>query len=534
MPNVEVLKFGSSVLRSAEDLPVAVDEIYRHFRSGRAVLAVVSAFEGETDRLIGEAAALFGSDSAEAMAAYVATGEARTAALLLGSLQRSGLPARLLDPREIALVCTGSSLESAPLSLDRAALARLFELHPILVLPGFYGIDANGRIALFGRGGSDWSALFLAAELGAGCRLLKDVRGVFDADPARNPAARRFSSLSWLSAVTVAGPLIQAKALRYAQSRGLPFEVGRPNGVASTEVGTPEDAWADTWSPPAPLSIALLGCGEVGRGVYERIKRYPERFEIRHVLIRHSSRHADVPEASSDPHGIAGADVVIECMGGDAAPFPLLQSALAAGQFVITANKVVVARHWPSLARFATGAERRLWWSAAVGGALPVLERLHAIGSQVREIRAVLNDGSSTVRNAADALTLLIAAAFGEWLSPDAVASGGIDVSPEQLSSMKLIARARRAGARVEASAGLESPPAESFLGGASGTQARIEIELEGGQVVRLSGQGAGRWPTTVSVLGDLHEIARRGRVRAPDDQPRNSAAATSTPSASA
>src|ERR1700728_4123773 len=98
---VEVLKFGSSVLRSADDLHIAVDEIYRVWRSGCQVLAVVSAFEGVTDTLIREASDLFGSSCAEATAAYVATGEQRTAALLTGMLARSGIPARLVEPREI-------------------------------------------------------------------------------------------------------------------------------------------------------------------------------------------------------------------------------------------------------------------------------------------------------------------------------------------------------------------------------------------------------------------------------------------------
>src|SRR5277367_1356765 len=101
MPVVQVLKFGSSVLRSPGDLHVAVDEIYRHWRGGCRVLAVVSAFEGVTDQLIAEAADVLGAECPEAIAAYVATGEQRTAALLLGSLLKSGIPSRMTDPREI-------------------------------------------------------------------------------------------------------------------------------------------------------------------------------------------------------------------------------------------------------------------------------------------------------------------------------------------------------------------------------------------------------------------------------------------------
>jgi homoserine dehydrogenase len=109
MPAIEVLKFGSSVLRSPRDLYMAVDEIYRRWRCGCRVIAVVSAFEGITDELMADVAAVLGANCPEATAAYVATGEQRTAALLLGSLQNSGIPSRRIDPREIGLIAEGSS-----------------------------------------------------------------------------------------------------------------------------------------------------------------------------------------------------------------------------------------------------------------------------------------------------------------------------------------------------------------------------------------------------------------------------------------
>jgi aspartokinase len=125
------LKFGSSVLRSPRDLHVAVDEIYRRWRGGFRVLAVVSAFEGVTDDLMGEVAVTVGSGCPEAMAAYVATGEMRTAALLRGVLSQYGLPARIVEPRELALKAEGTSLESAPAAVNRAKLFKLWNSHAI-------------------------------------------------------------------------------------------------------------------------------------------------------------------------------------------------------------------------------------------------------------------------------------------------------------------------------------------------------------------------------------------------------------------
>jgi homoserine dehydrogenase len=111
-------------------------------------------------------------------------------------------------------------------------------------------------------------------------------------------------------------------------------------------------------------------------------------------------------------------------------------------------------------------------------------------------------------------------AAFGQWLSPEDIPTLGIDSITQDPRGYRLIARARLShGWRpsapyITASVAPESPPPESFLGLARGPENRLEIELETGEVIRLRAQGAGRWPTTVSVIGDLHEVARNFTCR--------------------
>ena len=547
---VQVLKFGSSVLRSPGDMHVAVDEIYRHWRSGHRVLAVVSAFEGMTDVLMGEVADALGSDCPEATAAYVATGEEQAGAILLGSLLQYGLPARLVSPRDIGLIAEGPILESTPIRIDATALEGLWRMSPVLVLPGFYGSDSDGRTVLLGRGGSDFSALFLAAVSGGRCRLLKDVRGVFDADPARSTRAHRFSALSWSTAIQVSGPLIQGKALSFAHSHTLSFEVGRPNEAAGTTVGHTHDEWAAPVSDARPLRLALLGCGVVGRGVYETVKRYPRAFEICHVVVRNVDRYPDIEHLTTDLSLALGdsVDVVVVCIPGVALAYPLIAAALAGGKYVVTANKAAVAVHGRAFAPYTRGNGRRLWYSAAVGGALPALETLATLNSPVAEIRGVINSTCGVVldawarggtrsdaialaqargfaeadperdisgRDSTDKLALLIEAAFGEWMDPEQIPTTGIDAIRGDPSGYKLIARASRTAHGITAHVSPAFPPPGSFLGQAAGAENRLEIELITGNVIRLRGQGAGRWPTTVSVLGDLHDIARRVEVAA-------------------
>jgi homoserine dehydrogenase len=545
MLNVEILKFGSSVLRDASDLPVAVDEIYRRWRLGSNVLAVVSAFEGVTDELIGEANKLLAAEPST-MAAYIAQGEQRTAALLLGALTRSGIPARVVEPSEIGLIAEGTPLESTPIAVDLTALGRLWNSCPVLVLPGFYGVDTQGSTALFGRGGSDLSALFLASALQVGCRLLKDVSGVYDADPASSKIAHRFAALSWHTALKVAGPLIQPKGLKHAQSHALPFYVGRPNERACTRVGSIRDEWEEPAREDRPLRVALLGCGVVGRGVYELLQHYPRTFEIAHAVVRDVDKHLDIRERSSDVQTAAdnSIDIIVECFGGMAA-YPFIVAALENNKYVVSANKALIAAHWMHLSPYVHSVGRQLWYSAAVAGALPALERLRALrlaGKTIVEIRGIINGTCGVVLDAraagkgwheaialaqsegfseadpardlsgqdsADKLALMIEAAFGEWLAPGCISTRGIDSIAGDGRGYKLIARARKTADGIVVSVAPEVPPPASFLREAKGAENRIEIELKSGEVIRLSGQGAGRWPTAVSVLGDLHEIAR-------------------------
>jgi homoserine dehydrogenase len=542
---VEVIKFGSSVLHSHHALHIAVDEIYRRYRCGRHVLAVVSAFDGATDILMTEATRALGLECPEATAAYVSTGEQKTAALLSGTLQISGIPSRVVDPREIALIAEGHILESAPVRVDVVRLTQLWEVHPVLVLPGFYGIDLEGRVALFGRGGSDLSALFLAARLEAECRLAKDVQGVFNADPVCSTSAHRFSALSWETAIKVAGPLIQPKALRFAHQHSVTFEVGRPNETTCTRVGHGHDEWALPTTPSQTMGVALVGCGTVGRGVYEWVRRYPVAFAIQHVVVRDAERYSDLEKVTTDASVITAPDVdiVIIC-ATDTSQIPLLiEAALAAGKFVITANKAALAAHGPRIVSKEPAARARLWYSAAVGGAVPMLETLSALEAPVREIRGIINGTCGAVldacasgktleeairvaqtagfaeadpsrdlsgRDSADKLILLVATAFGRWLAPDDIHVIGVDRVAGDPEGLKLIARAKATlTGTIIASVAPERPPANSFLGQARGAENRLEIELQSGDVIRLRGQGAGRWPTTASIMGDLHEITR-------------------------
>ncbi len=213
-----VLKFGSSVLRNTDDLHVVVGEIYRYARRGVKVVAVVSAFAGVTDRLIGEAENAGAGPGSRHAPRLIALGEEKAAALLAISCENAGLDARIAGARQIDLRAGGPVDDAHPQSADVEALAHEIARHDVVIVPGFVALGDTGEPVLLGRGGTDLTAVFLAKALGLEeVTLVKDVVGVFDRDPASAGSdARLFNELSWKEAEEVAGKLLQPKAIRFA------------------------------------------------------------------------------------------------------------------------------------------------------------------------------------------------------------------------------------------------------------------------------------------------------------------------------
>lgn len=236
---VAVLKFGSSVLPGESKLKDAVAEIRDWRNRGYRVVAVVSALGDTTDRLITEARAFGPEPDDVAYAAFLATGEARAVALLALELGRYGLKANVLDPGAIGLKTSGARTDAVAADLDVAAVDKSLSDRPILVVPGFVGRDSYGRATLLGRGGSDLTALFIAERLRAdSVRLVKDVDGLYDRDPASNRGiARKFFDVAWDEVLSLSEGIVQHKAVRYAKEKNLSFFVGSLGGGRGTLVG---------------------------------------------------------------------------------------------------------------------------------------------------------------------------------------------------------------------------------------------------------------------------------------------------------
>ena len=261
---ITVLKFGSSILRDEGDLPAVVGEVGALAAAGHRVVAVVSAMGGSTDDLLGRAGRICSNPDSSALSSLLATGEATSAALLAMALNRGGIPAAVLDPGRVGPVTRGPLLDAEPVSFNREITLSTLSNRPVAVMPGFVGRDRGGEFSLLGRGGSDLTALVVAHFLGAErCRLVKDVDGIYESDPSvgarngcrrghsdegpavaggaqrRDPARpRRYELLSWDGALRLGAKVTQPKALEYARTHRLSFEVGAMGGVTDEAIGT--------------------------------------------------------------------------------------------------------------------------------------------------------------------------------------------------------------------------------------------------------------------------------------------------------
>ena len=259
--SIAVLKFGSSVLRTAADYSHAVAEILRHRDRGHAVVAVVSALGDDTDALLARANEVAATHDEALLAELLACGEHQSSLLLTLALQQGGHPAKRMDGKSAGLVTRGTPMQARPHALATAAIRENLAAATV-VIPGFTGIDATGRTTLLGRGGSDMTALFVAERLQADrCRLIKDVDGIFSSDPAV-AATRplRFRRISWDDAQRVGGRLVQARAVRFAADRGFTFEVGALGSDGGTVVcAGPNQFYADRANATAedPRRVAV-------------------------------------------------------------------------------------------------------------------------------------------------------------------------------------------------------------------------------------------------------------------------------------
>ncbi len=193
-----VLKFGGSSLADAEKIQAAARRCSSLSREGHDVVVVVSAQADTTDELIAKAKALTDTPSPREMDAFLSTGEQMSACLMTMTLHTLGHSAVSLTGWQAGLLTQNCHADARVLGLTNDRIQRELKSGNIVVITGFQGIHSQGDITTLGRGGSDTTAVALAAFLQADvCYIYTDVDGVYDRDPRVFPHAVKYPYISY-------------------------------------------------------------------------------------------------------------------------------------------------------------------------------------------------------------------------------------------------------------------------------------------------------------------------------------------------
>jgi len=224
-----VQKYGGTSVGSVERIQAVAHRVKRSYDQGHRVVVVVSAMSGETDRLIGLARAIQPQPVPRELDVLISTGEQVTIALLAMALEAAGCPARSYTGSQVQ-IRTDSAHNKARISdIDGARVCRDLDAGRVVVVAGFQGIDREGNITTLGRGGSDTSAVAMAAALNADeCQIYTDVDGVYTTDPRIEPRARKLDRITFeemLEMASLGSKVLQIRAVEFAGKYRVPLRV---------------------------------------------------------------------------------------------------------------------------------------------------------------------------------------------------------------------------------------------------------------------------------------------------------------------
>ena len=237
-----VQKYGGTSLGDTERIGKAARRAAELSRQGHRILVVVSAQGDTTDELIEKAAKVNRRRAAREMDAYLAAGEQMSAGLMAMAIGALGCGAVSLTGWQAGIHTDGAHGNARILSVDTARIRKELDAGKIVVVAGFQGVDPDGDITTLGRGGSDTTAVALAAYLKADkCQIFTDVDGVYDRDPRVFPDARRFDSISYdkmMALIENGAQVLHDRSVEFARAQGITVEVlSAFTGAPGTLVG---------------------------------------------------------------------------------------------------------------------------------------------------------------------------------------------------------------------------------------------------------------------------------------------------------
>lgn len=224
-----VLKFGGTSVADIARIENAADKVAAEMARGHKLAVVVSAMSGVTNQLVDYCAAISPLHDAREYDAVVASGENVTAGLMALALQKRGIASRSWQGWQVPIKCNEVHGKARIEEIDVTEMQRRMEGGEVAVLAGFQGVTERNRITTLGRGGSDTTAVALAAALKAErCDIYTDVNGVYTADPRIVPGARKISKISYeemLELASLGAKVLQTRSVEMAMKYDMPVQV---------------------------------------------------------------------------------------------------------------------------------------------------------------------------------------------------------------------------------------------------------------------------------------------------------------------
>ena len=224
-----VEKYGGSSVGTSERILAVADRVAASHRAGEDLVVVLSAMAGETNRLLELARDIDPEADARETDVLVSTGEQVTIALLTMALHKLDVPARSYTGGQVRILTDNVHGKARILDIDADMVRTDIEQRNVVVIAGFQGVDGEGNITTLGRGGSDTTAVAMAAALQADeCRIYTDVDGVYTADPRIVPDARRLEQITveeMLELSSLGAKVLQTRSVEFAGKYKVPLRV---------------------------------------------------------------------------------------------------------------------------------------------------------------------------------------------------------------------------------------------------------------------------------------------------------------------
>lgn len=224
-----VQKYGGTSVGSIERIKAVAEKVAKLHRTGAKVVVAVSAMSGETNRLIELAKGLSEQQNLREMDVLVATGEQVTIALLCIALESIGIQARSYTGSQVRILTDNAHGKARIREIDGHRIHTDLDAGRVVVVAGFQGADEQGNITTLGRGGSDTTAVALAAALKADeCQIYTDVDGVYTTDPRVEPKARRLDKITFeemLEMASQGSKILQIRSVEFAGKYNVPLRV---------------------------------------------------------------------------------------------------------------------------------------------------------------------------------------------------------------------------------------------------------------------------------------------------------------------